>query len=179
MTSDNRSTVAQLSATLSRKTTLSSGEAERFISNFFELLRESLVTDKIVKVRGLGTFKLVDVEARESVKVGTGERFTIDSHSKVTFTPDPALRDAVNRPFADFETVILNEGVDFSAIDSQTPMSQDEVSTSDAADASPAISSEESTPVAPVDESVQNDVEDDEYKHCEFTLQKKLPILWV
>lgn len=91
--------------------------AEQFVTTFFDIIRENLRLDKIVKVRGLGTFKMVDVEARESVKVGTGERYVIDGHSKVSFTPDPVLRDAVNRPFADFDTVFLNDGVDLAKME--------------------------------------------------------------
>ena len=117
MSSEQRIGASQLAASLTRQSTLSTNEAETFVQAFFDVIRSSLVKDKIVKVRGLGIFKLVDVEARESVKVGTGERFTIEGHSKVTFTPDAVLRDAVNRPFADFETVVINDGVDIAALE--------------------------------------------------------------
>ena len=65
--------------------------------------------DKYVKIRGLGTFKLIDVGSRESVNVNTGERFEIQGHTKVSFTPEPALKDIINRPFSHFETVVLND----------------------------------------------------------------------
>jgi nucleoid DNA-binding protein len=138
MTSDNKTFLIHLATSLSDHSTLSVGEAEQFVGKFFDVVRASLLTDKIVKVRGLGTFKLVDVEPRESVKVVTGERYVIAGHSKVTFTPDPVLRDAVNRPFADFQTVELNDGVDLaimeavdepeSSVDEPEPINENETS---------------------------------------------------
>ena len=84
--------------------------ADDFVRNFFEIIARSVVEDKVVKVKGLGTFKLIEMSERESVDVNTGERILIPGHSKISFTPDAALRDQVNKPFADFQTVILNEG---------------------------------------------------------------------
>lgn len=84
-------------------------EAEVFVKEFFALIEEGLEKDKIVKVKGLGTFKLINVESRESVDVNTGERIEIKGHTKVTFAPDVALRDIINKPFAHFETVVLND----------------------------------------------------------------------
>jgi len=89
-------------------------EAESFIKEFFSLIEEGLEKDKLVKIKGLGTFKLVNVESRESVNVNTGERIEIQGHTKISFTPDMNLRDIINKPFAHFETVILNDGVDFN-----------------------------------------------------------------
>lgn len=89
-------------------------DAESFIKEFFSLIEEGLDKDKSVKIKGLGTFKLVDVESRESVNVNTKERIEIQGHTKISFTPDAALRDIINKPFAHFETVILNENVDFN-----------------------------------------------------------------
>lgn len=91
---------------------LSQSEAENFVTVLFDVLNEGLHKEKIVKIKGLGTFKVIDVRERESVNVNTGERVLIDSHGKITFTPDPVMRDLVNKPFAQFETVILNDGVD-------------------------------------------------------------------
>ena len=88
-------------------------EANDFVTSFFGLIQEGIELDEIVKIKGLGTFKLVTVEARESVNVNTGERVLIDSHGKVTFSPDATMKDIVNKPFSGFETVILNEGVTF------------------------------------------------------------------
>lgn len=95
---------------------LSQQEAEKFVTALFDVINEGLYRDKIVKVKGLGTFKVIDVRERESVNVNTGERVVIESHGKITFTPDPIMRDLVNKPFAQFETVVLNEGVDIEEI---------------------------------------------------------------
>ena len=91
-------------------------EAETFVKEFFTLIEEGLEKDKIVKIKGLGTFKLVDVESRGSVNVNTGERIEIQGHTKISFTPDTSLRDTINKPFAHFETVVLNEGIEFNDI---------------------------------------------------------------
>jgi nucleoid DNA-binding protein len=84
-------------------------KAEAFLKEFFDSIAENVKTDKLVKVKGLGTFKLIDVNDRESVNVHTGERIVIPGHSKLSFTPEASLRDAVNRPFADFQTVVIND----------------------------------------------------------------------
>ena len=159
---EQRISGGQMAAALSSMSTLSSNEAERFVDTFFDVIRSSLVTDKIVKVRGLGTFKLVDVEARESVKVGTGERFTIEGHSKVTFTPDPVLRDAVNRPFADFETVVINEGVDIAALEAMEPVEVSyEDSVQEIEDVAPStLSVEEQHSEEPAEQPVEVPVEE-------------------
>src|SRR3712207_3699667 len=91
---------------------LTKEEAERFVNLLFELIDEGLSNDRLVKVKGLGTFKVTSVSARESIDVNTGERIVIDGRDKISFSPDAVLRDYVNRPFAQFETVIINEGVD-------------------------------------------------------------------
>lgn len=95
-------------------------EADPFVRAFFEVIAQGLQEDKYVKVKGLGTFKLVSVSERESVNISTGERFQISGHTKVSFTPESTMKDLVNRPFAHFETVDLNEDTDtgeFDAID--------------------------------------------------------------
>lgn len=92
---------------------LTKKEAESFLKVMFALIEQALESDKYVKIKGLGTFKLIEVESRESVNVNTGERFEIQGHTKVSFTPDAAIRDQINKPFSHFETVILNEGVVF------------------------------------------------------------------
>lgn len=93
--------------------------AERFVQQMFAVLREGIELEKNVKVKSLGTFKITSVNARESVDVNTGERIVIEGRNKITFTPDVVLRDRVNSPFAQFETVVLNEGVDFSQTESE------------------------------------------------------------
>ena len=93
--------------------------AERFVQQMFAVLRDGIEREKNVKVKSLGTFKITSVNARESVDVNTGERIVIEGRNKITFTPDVVLRDRVNSPFAQFETVVLNEGVDFSQTESE------------------------------------------------------------
>ena len=87
-------------------------KVENFVREFFNVIRRALIRERFVKVKGLGTFKLVDVSPRESVDVNTGERIEIEGHLKVTFTPDNAMRDAVNRPFAHLQAFVINEGTD-------------------------------------------------------------------
>ena len=84
-------------------------QSEKFVKEFFLLIEESLKNDKLVKIKGLGSFKLIDVESRESVNINTGERFVIEGYAKISFTPESALREIINKPFAHFETVLLNE----------------------------------------------------------------------
>lgn len=110
--SEKRITMADLASGLSRRASLPVRYAEEFVASFFALIDEGLLHDNIVKVKGFGTFKLIEVEPRKSVNVNTGEHFEIAGHTKVSFTPDPVLRDTVNKPFIEFETVILNEGTD-------------------------------------------------------------------
>ena len=94
-------------------------EAERFVSSMFDVMNEGLKTDKLVKVKGLGTFKVQAVKPRESVNVNTGEHVLIEGHDKVSFTPDTTMKELVNKPFALFETVVLNDGVDFAGLESK------------------------------------------------------------
>ena len=107
-------------------------EATEFISAMFDIICEQLDgADKQVKVKGLGTFKVTSVGARASVDVNTGERIIIEGRNKISFTPEVMLRDRVNRPFVQFETVVLNDGVDFSEIDNEFNGSKQEVVASD------------------------------------------------
>lgn len=94
---------------LAEKYGMNKKDADKFVKEFFLLIEEALEKDKCVKIKGFGTFKLVDIESRESVNVNTGERFQIQGYTKVSFTPDTSLRDLINKPFSHFETVILNE----------------------------------------------------------------------
>ena len=98
-----------MASSLSAKFKLKQKESEAFLKTFFEIVSEYVHKEKIVKVKGLGTFKLIEVSDRESVKINTGERYVIPGHSKVTFTPDAELKAKVNKPFELFQTVILNE----------------------------------------------------------------------
>ena len=107
-------------------------ETTEFISAMFDIICEQLDgADKQVKVKGLGTFKVTSVGARASVDVNTGERIIIEGRNKISFTPEVMLRDRVNRPFVQFETVVLNDGVDFSEIDNEFNGSKQEVAASD------------------------------------------------
>lgn len=101
---------------LIEKNGLTKSEAEQFVAAAFDIIQEGLERDSLVKVKGLGTFKIIGVEARESVNVNTGERVLIESHGKVTFTPDSVMKELVNKPFSQFETVVLNDGIEFDDI---------------------------------------------------------------
>ena len=102
--------IQDLTLGLAQRVGVHAAEADTFVRAFFDLIAEKVVEEKVVKVKGLGTFKLLEMSERESVDVNTGERILIPGHSKVSFTPDVSLRDQVNKPFVDFQTVILNEG---------------------------------------------------------------------
>ena len=106
-------TIKDLAEILVQKHQLDSRSAEAFINAVIETIHEGLKNDRVVKVKGFGTFKLTAVRERESINVNTGERVVISGHDKVSFTPDAVLRDLVNKPFAQFDTVVLADGVDF------------------------------------------------------------------
>ena len=113
---------------LSEKYGLSLGDASDFVSAMFDVVKEELDgADSSVKIKGFGTFKVSAVGARASVDVNTGERIIIDGRNKISFTPEVLLRDRVNRPFVQFETVVLNDGVDFSEIDEESEDELDSV----------------------------------------------------
>ncbi|WP_286334693.1 HU family DNA-binding protein [Bacteroides caecimuris] len=106
---NERLTIQDLTDLLAAKHSMTKKDAEAFVKEFFLLIEQALENEKTVKIKGLGTFKLIDVDSRESVNVNTGERFQIKGHTKVSFSPDTNLRDTINKPFAHFETVVLNE----------------------------------------------------------------------
>ena len=106
---NERLTIQDLIDLLAAKHSMTKKDAEAFVKEFFLLIEQALENEKTVKIKGLGTFKLIDVDSRESVNVNTGERFQIKGHTKVSFSPDANLRDTINKPFAHFETVVLNE----------------------------------------------------------------------
>ena len=108
--------VAWIAEAIAGKHGLTQKDAEQFVATFFDLINEALHEEKMVKVKGLGTFKVIDVRERESINVNTGERVVIESHGKISFTPDPIMRDLVNKPFAQFETVMLNDDVDIEEL---------------------------------------------------------------
>ena len=129
-----------LCGVLVSKNGLEDKEARRFVQAMFDIIQEGLDEDKVVKVKGLGTFKIIDVDARESINVNTGGRVLIEGHSKLTFTPDSVMKEIVNKPFSQFETVVLNDGVDF-------PETQEEEVALDIDD-TPAATTEEPIQVA-------------------------------
>lgn len=113
----SKSNISRLAKSISSKRGLTQAEAERFVSKMFEVANEGLHEDKLLKMKWLGTFKVTPVKDRESVDVNTGERIVIEGRDKISFTPDNILKEIVNKPFAQFETVVVNDGVDFSDID--------------------------------------------------------------
>ena len=113
----NRSSMSILARILAEKNNMTISEAEAFIKQMFDVANGVMQSDKQLKIRWLGTFKVTSVKDRESVDVNTGERIIIGGRDKITFTPDNILKEIVNKPFAQFETVVVNDGVDFSEID--------------------------------------------------------------
>lgn len=114
---NSRLTIQDLAALLAERTGKDRSSAEQFLREFIAIVSQGVFTDKIAKVKGLGTFKVVLVEKRESIHVNTGERFLIPAHYKFSFLPDKELRELVNKPFSFFETTELNENVDFTDLD--------------------------------------------------------------
>lgn len=113
---NNRVGIHELGTVLAHKNKITIKEAESFVALMFDNLNQGLNLDKQVKVKGLGTFKVTSVNARKSVDVNTGRPIIIDRRDKISFTPDPVMRDLVNRPFAQFDTMIINDGVEFEEL---------------------------------------------------------------
>lgn len=135
--------ISDLCSVLVAKNGLQDAEAQSFVKMMFDIIQEGLEEDKIVKVKGLGTFKIIEVDDRESINVNTGERVLIAGHSKVTFTPDSVMKEIVNKPFSQFETVILNDGVDFPETATEEPSAEVE-------EENEPFAVEEEMPAAPV-----------------------------
>ena len=114
---NNRAGIRELAMALVNKKRLSLKEAENFVATMFDTLNAGLNDDKLVKLKGLGTFKVMSVSARKSVDVNTGEPIIIDGRDKISFTPDSTMKDLVNKPFAQFDTVIINDGVDIKDLE--------------------------------------------------------------
>lgn len=128
---------------------LSQKDAENFVAAMFDIIQTAMERDKLVKIKGLGTFKIIDVEARESINVNSGERVVIEGHGKVTFTPDASMKELVNKPFSQFETVILNEGVEFDDIEEEDSTEKEVSSDEQAKDDEPEV-----MPVAVAEEPI-------------------------
>ena len=122
-------TLQDLINLFSEKQGMNKKDAEVFVRTMFELIEEALATEKYVKIKGFGTFKLTEVDSRESVNVNTGERIEIQGHTKISFTPDATMKDLINKPFSHFETVILNEGVELedTPIETSEEIVQEEI----------------------------------------------------
>ena len=118
--------VNEIAAKLIERKDLSKRQATAFVNDMFDIIQSGLEKDKAVKVKGFGTFKIISVDDRESINVNTGERVLIEGHSKITFTPDPVMKELVNKPFSQFETVILKDGVDFDDME-KMPMAMQRV----------------------------------------------------
>lgn len=114
---NDKVTLQDLAVELAKRHQLEGADAESFIKMFFTLIEDGLAADKYVKIKGLGAFKLTEVDSRESIDVNTGKRIEIQSYTKVSFTPDAAMKNLINRPFSHFEPVILNEGTTMEAME--------------------------------------------------------------
>lgn len=112
-----KNSINEIAALVARKQKIGKKEAADIVTAFFNTIADGLRDDRLVKVRGLGTFKVTAVKARESVNVNTGERVVIEGHDKVSFVPDQSMKDLVNKPFAQFTTVVVNDGVNFDSVD--------------------------------------------------------------
>lgn len=130
----NKVNISDLARLLADKKVLGQIEAELFIRKMFDVLNEGLDNDKLVKVKWLGTFKVQAVKDRESVDVNTGDRIVIEGRDKISFTPDSILKEIVNKPFAQFETVVVNDGVDFENIDKKFEQMEEENCVDDSVD---------------------------------------------
>lgn len=132
---NDKFSIQDLVDALTARHDMNPSDADAFVKLFFALIEEALATEKYIKIKGLGTFKLIDVDRRESVDVNTGDRIEIQEHSRIVFTPEQSMRDVVNKPFAHFETVLLHEGVRFADMPeddlSETPDSPEEEEPSD------------------------------------------------
>lgn len=165
---EKKYTLQDLAALLAERESLPLEQAEDFVRSFFELTEEGLLKDSFVKVTGFGTFKLVEVSERESVNINTGERFQISGHNKISFTPDGTLRELVNRPFAHFTTVTLNDKTPEAALEeAERPLAEESTESSATpsqttlpAAETPVTSSPscETNTTAPVEEEQQPDV---------------------
>ena len=144
-------TIKDLAEILVQKHQLDSRSAEAFINAVIETIHEGLKSDRIVKVKGFGTFKLTAVRERESINVNTGERVVISGHDKVSFTPDAVLRDLVNKPFAQFDTVVLADGVDFEDVP-EVETEDGDAATDEVADISASVKEEAKAASEPVEQ---------------------------
>lgn len=158
---------------LADKSGLSQVEAELFIRKMFDVCNQGLDADKQVKIKWLGTFKVQATKDRESINVNTGERFTIEGRDKLTFTPDNILKEIVNKPFAQFETVVVNDGVDFDEIDEKFGEEQTEDAPAQVIDF---LDEEKTTTPNPEVVVIGSEKEKEKEKEAEDELAKQIAI---
>ena len=158
---------------LADKSGLSQVEAELFIRKMFDVCNQGLDADKQVKIKWLGTFKVQATKDRESINVNTGERFTIEGRDKLTFTPDNILKEIVNKPFAQFETVVVNDGVDFDEIDEKFGEEQAEEAPSEVIDF---LDEEEAATPNPDVVVIESEKEKEKEKEDEDELSKQIAL---
>ena len=158
---------------LADKSGLSQVEAELFIRKMFDVCNQGLEADKQVKIKWLGTFKVQATKDRESINVNTGERFTIEGRDKLTFTPDNILKEIVNKPFAQFETVVVNDGVDFDEIDEKFGEEQTEDTPSEVIDF---LDEEESATPTPDVVVIESEKKEEKEKEDEDELSKQIAL---
>ena len=158
---------------LADKSGLSQVEAELFIRKMFDVCNQGLEADKQVKIKWLGTFKVQATKDRESINVNTGERFTIEGRDKLTFTPDNILKEIVNKPFAQFETVVVNDGVDFDEIDEKFGEEQPEDAPSEVIDF---LDEEEAATPNPDVVVIESEKKEEKEKEEEDELSKQIAL---
>lgn len=150
-----KNSIAEIAAAVARKYNFDRKESSDIVAAFFRIIAEGLRDDKIVKVRGLGTFKITPVKARESVNVNTGERVVIESHDKVTFVPDATMKNLVNKPFSQFTTVVVNEGVNFDSVDAAYEAEQQKLQSQEQEQQSQEQELQEEAAEEPAEETVE------------------------
>lgn len=123
---NDKTTLQDLIGLLAQRHQMETTDAEVFVKTVLSLIEEALEKDKYVKIKGLGTFKLIEIEERESVDINTGERIRIQSHSRISFLPDSSLRELVNKPFSHFETVVLNENTHFDDLEETSAVEKED-----------------------------------------------------
>lgn len=157
---NNRLTIKELASMLAVRTGRDKEEMERFLREFVALVSEHVFIDKVVKIKGLGSFKIITVEKRESIHVNTGERIEIPDHYKFSFVPDKELKDIVNKPFSFFETTEINEGVQFPDLAESSEPMEDESS----------VEEEEEETLRPEAETDENIASPEEEQHVDETV---------
>ena len=176
---ENKIFLTDLAEGLARRKSVSKKDAESFVRMVFDTIQEQLLAGESVKIKGLGTFKVITVGSRESVNVSTGERFTIDSHGKISFTPDKTLSDRVNRPFVDFETVVLNDETKTTDMERIDEPVEDVEEATDVADEPVAVSEEVAEPVSEEPAAVVEEpavVEESQPVEVEQPVEEALPV---